>query len=83
LHTAGLAEAVALAEALDLLPPELIYYGVQPAKVGWTVGLSREVQSAVTAVSESILLELSVGDMYTGVEYTGNQPSSDPLGQSN
>lgn len=58
LHTTGLAEAMALAEALDLLPPELIFYGIQPASTAWTVGLSDEVQTAVTAVCDSILLEL-------------------------
>ena len=57
LHSAGLAEAISLAEALDMLPAELIFYGVQPAKIDWSVGLSSEVQAAVTEVSTSILLE--------------------------
>jgi hydrogenase maturation protease len=59
MHSAGLAEALALAEALDMLPPELIFYGIQPARLDWSVGLSSEVQPAVTAVSKSILHELN------------------------
>ena len=58
LHSAGLAEAISLAEALDMLPPELIFYGIQPQKIDWSIGLSNEVQSAVTEVCASILHEL-------------------------
>jgi hydrogenase maturation protease len=59
LHDAGLAEALALAEALGLLPPELVFYGVQPAEVGWAPGMSAPVATAVPAVCAAILHELT------------------------
>ncbi|MCA9922262.1 MAG: hydrogenase maturation protease, partial [Anaerolineales bacterium] len=40
LHGAGFAEALALAEALDVLPDELVVFGVQPQRVDWVEGLS-------------------------------------------
>lgn len=58
LHSAGLAEALALAEALGVLPPEVVIYGVQPAEVGWEPGLSAAAAAAVPAVSAAILDDL-------------------------
>ena len=49
-HDAGLAEALALGQALDILPAESMIYGVQPLRVGWSTGLSQPVQEAVPAV---------------------------------
>jgi hydrogenase maturation protease len=54
LHDAGLAEALALAEALGILPPEIILYGIQPESVAWEIGLSEAVQQAVPVVCEQI-----------------------------
>ena len=58
LHQAGLPEALALAEALALLPEHLAIYGIQPAQIGWSPGLSEPVRRAVPAVCEAILGEL-------------------------
>lgn len=55
LHYAGLAEALALAEALGVLPAEIVIYGVQPADIGWTPGLSEAVQAAIPAICTDIL----------------------------
>lgn len=60
MHSAGLAEALALGEALDLLPPELVVYGVQPGEIGWEAGLSAGVETAVAAVAAAILTELGL-----------------------
>jgi hydrogenase maturation protease len=57
LHAAGLAEALALAEALEILPPELVFYGVQPAYTGWSADLSELVTAAVPALCEAISAE--------------------------
>ena len=59
LHDAGLAEALALAEALDILPPEIILYGIQPESVEWEIGLSEAVQEAFPAICEQIQAELT------------------------
>ena len=58
LHSAGLAEALALGAALNVLPPTIIIYGVQPQSLDWSPQLSVEVQAAVTAVGQAILREL-------------------------
>lgn len=54
-HSAGLADALRLAEALHLLPNVVTIYGVQPRSIGWEPGLSPEVQAAVPVVCEAIL----------------------------
>lgn len=59
LHGAGLAEALALAEALDILPPKLVFYGVQPAFTGWSAGLTEAVDAAVPALCDAIVAELA------------------------
>ncbi len=60
LHNAGFAEAVALAEALGILPPEIILYGIQPESIEWDIGLSHAVQQAIPAVCRQIQSELSL-----------------------
>jgi hydrogenase maturation protease len=58
LHSAGFAEALALGAALNVLPPTIIIYGVQPQNLDWSSQLSVEVQAAVAEVGQAILREL-------------------------
>jgi hydrogenase maturation protease len=58
LHYAGLAEALALGAELGTLPAELSIYGVQPAQVDWSPGLSPQAQAAVPSVGQALLEEL-------------------------
>lgn len=58
LHAAGLAEAVALAAALEALPPSLIIYGVQPLATEWGMGLSAAVATAVPQICQALAAEL-------------------------
>ena len=58
-HGAGLAEAVALGRALDLLPGQLIVYGVEPADVSDGQGLSPAVQHALPELVDRIVAEVS------------------------
>lgn len=58
LHSAGLAEALALAEALGILPCQLVVFGIQPQEVGWTPGLSEPVSRAIPTVCRAILKEI-------------------------
>ena len=54
LHYAGFAEALVLAEALGLLPPEIIVFGVQPVEIDWRPGLSDPVRAAVEPLAQTI-----------------------------
>lgn len=54
LHYAGLAEALSLGEALDLLPREIVIVGVQPASIDWVMGLTDDVAAAVPAVAAHV-----------------------------
>jgi len=58
LHRSGVADALALAEALKIKLPEIIFFGVQPASVEWRNALSSQVQAAVPCVIGAILNEL-------------------------
>ena len=58
LHSAGLADALALDATLGILPPEIVIYVIQPLHVDWKPGLSQPVQRAVPAVHEAIVQRL-------------------------
>jgi hydrogenase maturation protease len=55
LHRSGIADALALADALKLTLPELIVFGVQPERVNWGEGLSPSVQAAAPSLIGSVL----------------------------
>ncbi len=58
LHAAGLADALALGAALGVLPEEVVIFGVQPARLDWTPGLSAEAQAAMPEVGRCVLKEI-------------------------
>jgi hydrogenase maturation protease len=58
LHQPDLACGLELSQALDLLPQELILYGIQPAEVCAGTGLSPEVQACMQDIVENILNEV-------------------------
>jgi hydrogenase maturation protease len=58
IHNAGLRDALLLAETLDLLPDEIIIYGMQPANMDWDDDLSPHVEAAMPELVRAILDEL-------------------------
>jgi hydrogenase maturation protease len=58
LHQIGLGEVLALAEALEVAPAELVIIGIQPSRIEGGVGLSPEVQGAIPQIIRIILDEL-------------------------
>jgi len=58
LHQIGLGETLALAEALEVAPAELIIVGIQPSQVEMGAGLSPEVERAIPKIIRIILDEL-------------------------
>ncbi len=57
-HTAGLADALALARALGQRLPEIVIYGIQPERMDWEEGLSPAVAAALPRLVEEILGEV-------------------------
>jgi hydrogenase maturation protease len=55
LHRTAVADALALAHALNLALPEIVFFGVQPGYVGWRDVLSPEVAAAVPGLIDAIL----------------------------
>ena len=58
LHNAGLADALVLADALEMLPQELIFYGVQPGFTGWSADLTQPVSSSMPSLCAAISAEI-------------------------
>jgi hydrogenase maturation protease len=58
LHQVGFGEALALARALDLSPPELTIIGVQPKRTAMGEELSPEVERAIPECIRILLDEL-------------------------
>jgi hydrogenase maturation protease len=57
-HGLGLAEGIALAESLGMLPNRLVVYGIEGADFGLGEGLSPEVAAAVPQVVSRLQAEL-------------------------
>lgn len=58
LHSPGLADGLALAQALQALPEELIFYFVEPESIENGIGLSSTIDAILPEVVENILNEL-------------------------
>jgi hydrogenase maturation protease len=58
LHRTAVADALALAHALNLPLPEIIVFGVQPGYVGWRDELSPEVAVVIPGLTDAILEEV-------------------------
>lgn len=59
LHQIGLGEVLALAEALEVAPAELVIIGVQPSRVEMGVRLSPEAEKVIPQIIRIILDELN------------------------
>lgn len=59
LHRTAVSDALALAQALNLRLPEIVFFGVQPARVGWGESLSPRVAAAIPVLVNTILTEIS------------------------
>lgn len=57
-HAAGLRDALLLAEALEMLPSEVIIFGVQPRHLDWDEALSPEVEAILPNLIAAILAEV-------------------------
>jgi hydrogenase maturation protease len=60
-HAPGLGDALLLAQALNLLPDEIVIFGVQPAHLEWDSGLSSQVEAALPDLVAAVLAEIVSG----------------------
>ena len=58
MHNAGLAEALALARALQMPLPSIVVFGVQPQQLDWQEGLSPAVTATLPELVEAVLREV-------------------------
>jgi hydrogenase maturation protease len=58
IHVAGLRGALLLAQALKMLPDEVIIFGVQPANLEWESTLSPQIEATLPDLIEAVLVEL-------------------------
>lgn len=58
LHEPGLADSLALAQALNLMPDEIVLYGIEPSFTGPGDELSPEVTNAIPSIVKTIKQEL-------------------------
>ncbi len=77
-HTAGLRDALLLAQALDMLPSEVIIFGVQPVHLEWDNALSAKVEATLPNLVEAVLAEaaISIG-VNTSLWHTTNNENKD------
>jgi hydrogenase maturation protease len=57
-HNAGLAQVLALAQAIGQPMPKMIIFGIQPAELGWGEGLSPVVAAALPDLVDAIQDEI-------------------------
>lgn len=58
LHAAGLAEALVLAAALDVLPERLLIFGVQPGQIDWSMDLTEPLKAALPHLIDALIEEI-------------------------
>jgi hydrogenase maturation protease len=58
-HRMGIADAIRLAAAVDMLPGRLVVFGVEVNDIGFGPGLSPAVAAAVPGVVQAVLAELA------------------------
>jgi hydrogenase maturation protease len=62
-HAAGLRDALLLAQALKVLPAQVIIFGVQPARLEWDSDLSPQVEAALPGLVAAVLEEVAGTDI--------------------
>ena len=58
LHAAGLAEALVLAAALDVLPERLLIFGIQPDRLIGLMDLSEPLKAALPHLIDALIEEI-------------------------
>ncbi len=67
LHDVGVVEALKLESLTGNIPEEVVFYGIEPYMIEFTIGLSEVVQNKISYTAEAIARELA-GD---GIQLPG------------
>jgi hydrogenase maturation protease len=58
-HDMGLIEKLRVSQFAGSSPKEIVIIGVEPAKVEWNTGLSREVEEKVPEIIDAVMAEIT------------------------
>ncbi|MGB9521629.1 MAG: hydrogenase maturation protease [Anaerolineales bacterium] len=58
LHEPNIADVLELGQALNILPDEIVVYGVQPQDLTYIERLSPQIEAIINNVADQILLEI-------------------------
>lgn len=64
LHQNGMTEALVLADALGSLPPQVVFFGIQPQNMEWDQPLSPAVERALPVLMEALIHEVRSDDTH-------------------
>lgn len=59
LHQIDVANSLALADAVGVLPKNIVIYGIEPACIDWKMGISTQVSACLPDLVQNILSELT------------------------
>jgi hydrogenase maturation protease len=57
IHEAGTRDVLLMAQALNLLPEQVVIFGVQPTRIDWTNSLSAQVEAILPDLVRAVLEE--------------------------
>jgi hydrogenase maturation protease len=60
IHEAGLRDVLILAEALKMLPSQVVIFGVEPASIEWDHALSDQVEACLPSLVKAVLEEIEI-----------------------
>jgi hydrogenase maturation protease len=66
LHDIGVVEALKLESLTGRIPDEVVFYGIEPLSIEFTIGLSSVVQEKISYTAEAIVMELAGDGIPTG-----------------
>jgi len=66
LHDMGVVEALKLESLTGRVPEEVVFYGIEPRRVEFTIGLSEIIREKIAYTADAIIRELSADGIQVG-----------------
>lgn len=58
-HDAGLVEKLKLSQFAGFSPEQIVVIGVEPARIEWNTGLSKEIEEKVPEIVDAVMVEIA------------------------